>query len=71
MSSATQILFCNPGLSEELLQMQEGQQKRQQKTEEALRQMQDTQQKMAEMLASLGTQRKALAGSQVPSPVDI
>ena len=45
------------GLSEELRQMRDRQ-------EAALRQM-------AEMLASLDAQLKALAGSQVPSPVDI
>ena len=61
-------------LSEELRQMRDRQEKTQQTTEVALRQMellQDNQQKMAAMLASLDAQLKALAGSQVPSPVDI
>ena len=52
------------GLSEELRQMRDRQEKTQQTTEIALRQM-------AEMLASVDAQLKALAGSQVPAPVNI
>ena len=52
------------GLNEGLRQMRDHQEKTQQTTEVALRQM-------AEMLASVDAQLKALAGSQVPAPVNI
>ena len=62
------------GLSDELRQMRDQmhrQEKELNEVKRSVRSVEDGQKKMAEMLASLDAQIKALAGSQVPAPVNI
>ena len=58
------------GLSDELRQMRDRQEKELNEVKSSVRSVEDGQKKMAEMLASLDAQLKALAGLQVPAPVD-